>query len=487
MATCSKHYPTHYPRPHCVEQYPLDWWKAVVEGLRYIVEQIPAEFVEGLGLSGHMTALVYVDQNLEPLRPSMMIADTRSIRETEWLRQNERERCRKKTGNDPIEAFSVSKLLWIKQHEPELIRNSRWILFAKDYIRAKLTGQIATDPTDAGNSLLTDIHTRQWDTEWVKSLGLPLEWLPPILEPDRIAGWVTEEAARETGLKHGTPVVVGGADMACSQIGSGALEPTTLQITLSTSGQVVFRLPSVLYEEIGRITHHMSAIKDSLYGMGTIFTGGLGAEWVYRMLFQDNPAADIDWDHFRQTFTRLDNDVTGHNGILFFPFLDGSGSPYFDPVDRGAFLGLTSAHTKLDMLRAVLEGISFHIRESVEIYRRHHPNVQRITVGAGGSGNDFWCQMLADVIGLPIERLVHKDASAVGAALLAAIGIGWFDNLEQASSQIVKTADKFLPRETHKSVYDDMYAQYLSLYPRMNSIFKQMKNEKERNDVWSSI
>ncbi|MFZ4451339.1 xylulokinase [Salibacterium aidingense] len=472
LARASRNYPTHYPEKGQVEQPPIQWWEAAAAIMKQLLEDEAPEQVACVCVTGHMSSLVFLDKALQPLRQSMMISDTRAAAITEKLRHDNGNEIISITGNAPIEAFSLPKILWLQEQEPEVLQKAEHILFPKDYIRAKLTGIMATDPTDAGNSLLMNRRTSNWDVEWLQRWNIGELPFPTMKEPTETAGVVTKEAAESTGLLPGTPVAVGAADIASSQIGSGAVEEGTIQLTLSSSAQIVVKLPEILPEAFGKITHHRSAIPHEWYGMGTIFSGGSGADWVFNTLYHKE-GEDLKAGGWREVEKKMASSAAIEESLLFLPHLTGSGSPHFNPSDQGAFVGLKAAHTKLDLLRAALEGISFHLYETIKLYEAWGLEKNRITIGAGGSRNNFWCQMLADIIGHPVERLTVKDASTFGAIIIGAVAAGWYNDLQTASQDLVHTEKTFYPDNNANTYYEKKFLRFKELHRILSSFFRE--------------
>jgi xylulokinase len=285
-----------------------------------------------------LSALTLVDGKGNPIYPSILISDTRSEKQTSYLRTKYINRFIETTGNEPIDAFTVSKLLWVWEEEPKILDQTAKFLFPKDFIRYKLTGIMGTDPTDAGNSLLYHPQEKDWNWNLIKEIGLPTRIFPEISETIAVFGHITNKIAQITGLKEGTPVITGAADMACSQIGTGAMEEGTLAITLSTSGQVVTPVVGSHESGVGKVTFHPGVLPDSMYAMGTVFTGGLGVEWGYKFLHDKKTMDDSDYQELRLLTKEIGNYPPGSNGLMFLPFLVGSGTPHFDPKDRAAWI-----------------------------------------------------------------------------------------------------------------------------------------------------
>ena len=475
-AVASAGHPLFSPKPSWVEQWPSDWWKAVIQAVRACLQQIDASRIVSVSLSGHMSALVLLDQARKPLYPSILIADTRSSKQTEYLRKYWHDHFTAATGNEPLDAFTVSKLLWVKEERPDLYQRAAMFVFPKDYIRYCLTGRLGSEPTDAGNSLLYDRKKGDWNWPLIENLDLRSDLFPELGHPTEVFGHITDEAAKQTGLVAGTPVIYGAADMACSQIGTGAVKTGTIAITLSTSGQVVTAVPEVHDKGIGRVTFHPGVLRGSLYAMGTIYTGGLGVDWAYRLLFNKRMMEKEDFVELEKLTSRMEGIEPGSGGLLFIPYLVGSGTPYFDPRDRASWLGLTLNQDKPLLLHSVLEGIAYNIRESMDVFREMKVEMNRVTIGGGGSKNKRWCQIIANVLGKKINVLANRDASALGAAVLAAVGAGEFSSIDAAVDTVVKIKEQIdVDGENHEK-YQFLYKMYRSVYHALNRYYSGIRS-----------
>lgn len=475
QASCSVTYGANSPRSGWVEQDPDVWWNAAAACIQDCLKTIDPGQIAAISFSGHMSAAILIDTDGAPVMPSIMIADTRSREQTDMLRSQFLDRFVDMTGNEPLDAFTVSKLLWIQSHCPEKLKRASTLLFPKDYIRFKLTGKLGTDPSDAGNSLLYHYTDGTWDKEIVHELGLNPDLLPEIFQSSDSFASVSREAAAQTGLLEGTLIITGAADMACSQLGTGAFRAGTLAVTLSTSAQVVLKVPAIAPELSGKITFHPSAVSGQLYAMGTVFTGGLGVEWGYKLLTGKSKLDADDFAAIGKWSERMKDISPGSDGLLFLPFLTGSASPYFDSLDRASWLGLSTGQSPELLLHSVMEGVAFNIRESMEWFERDGHAIDCIHLGGGGSKNDLWCQMISDVLGKDTRRLAERDASAIGAAILAGVGAGLFTSVEEAIEKTVRTEAAFSCRADRHERYSLLYEQYGKIYQALNEYYHAVR------------
>jgi len=477
--SASSHYGADSPRPGWVEQNPEVWWGGVIRAVKACLEQVPPGAIEAISFSGHMSAPVLIDGAGAPVLPSILIADIRSGEETRFLRERYMDRMLILSGNEPVDAFAAPKLLWVAKHRPEAMKSAATLLFPKDYIRYKLTGEAGTEPTDAGNSLLYDRRTGAWAADLIEELGLRESLFPPIFASGGLAGAVGGEAARLTGLTPGTPVYAGGADMACSQLGTGAVQEGTFAVTLSTSGQAVLRVNEIEAAGRGRVTFHPSAEPGGLYAMGTVFTGGLGMDWGYRTLTGKPRLDAADYEALNALSGEIERVPAGSGGLMFLPFLTGSGSPYFDSRDRASWLGLSTGQSDAAMLHSIMEGVAYNIRESMDVFAESGHAIRRVHLGGGGSRNPVWRQIIADVLGKDVALLENRDASAVGAAVLAGVGAGTYESAEAGAAVVVRTGKPLRFRPERHERYNRLYTQYRKVYLALNAFYR----EAEENEV----
>lgn len=407
--------------PGSLEQRPQDWWHAVCKAVRGCLDAAGGAQPVAVSFSGHMSAPVLLDARGAVLRPAILIADTRSDAQAKLLARTHGAYLRRLCGNPAINAFTAPKLLWCRAHEPALWREAETVLLPKDYIRYRMTGQLATDRTDAGNTLLFDPQTNEWDLELARQLDIPPSMLPPLRASDCVVGRVSGGAAAETGLQAGIPVITGAADMACSQLGTGATKPGIVALTLSTSIQIVQAADAPSDALYGKMTWHPSA-QGGLYAMASVFAGGLSLDWILQLLTGGGPLQAQEyaaWDARLQARRQS----AARDAPLFLPFLTGSGSPRFDPTEQALFSGLSMRTTAEDLVLAVLEGVAFHVRENLELLAAHFPQ-HVVHLAGGGCRMTVWRQIFADVLGRELHLLSNHDGSALGAAMLAARGVG---------------------------------------------------------------
>ena len=455
-------YPTSHPRPGWLEQDPEDWWHALARAVHTSLELAPEARVTGIGLSGHMSGLVLTRANATAVRQCLLLADPRGAAEMELLADDLRASLQARSGNVPGEVFTIAKLLWVRQNEPDNWADTVHVLFPKDFLRMRLTGEANTEPTDAGNSLLLTEDRKDWDTVLIERAGLPPDTFPPMLMPSSIAGELTTSAAEALGLPSGTPVVAGASDMACAALGCGAVTEDIVAVTIGTASPVLRPVAGIRDEAIGTVTFHPHAVPGAVYALGSVLSGGLALSWSSKVLAPERP--------LEQLLSDAASSPVGSRGTLFIPTLVGAGTPWWESRARGAWVGLNPQLDRGDLVRAVLEGVAFNIRDSVDLMDRYWGKAVEVRFGGGGSRSALWAQILADVLGRRVRPLHIPEASALGAAILAAAGIGWFDTTVRASRAMVRVSEAVTGDPERHETYERLYPIYRAAYEALRVV-----------------
>jgi xylulokinase len=463
----AERYPSHSTQPGWTEQDPESWLQAAVTAANHCMNQANCRDIEVISLSGHMSALVLVDQEGTPLFPCITLSDTRSSHQTARVRQQMEKKIFDLTGNPVIDAFLAPKLLWMKETHPELYDHAKHFLFPKDYLRYRLTGEFGTDRTDAGNTLFFNSIRNDWDWDIVDALGIRRSLLPRIFQPFEIAGKLTKVMANLLRLQEGIPIVAGAADMAASALGTGTLQSGDVALTIGTSATMLSIVPTIHPDGFNKVTFHPHALSNTMYALGSHFSGGLSLNW-----FSETFNKTIDYAFLHTLVKEAEHIPPGSNGVVFMPFLVGSGSPYFHAHMRGTFLGMSNSTDRGTLFRALLEGISFNLKETLTLLERMHQPPRHIRIGGGGTHLGIWPSMLANIFGYPIQQLKHSDASAIGAALLGGYGIGMFTDLQKASAQTAEIVQTIEPEPQLQADYQLMYAQYLNCYSTLEPLYQ---------------
>lgn len=473
FASKSAEYPMHQPHPGWAEQQPEDWWSATARCIRELVHatSIQIEQIRGIGLSGQMHGSVFLDQHLQVVRPALLWCDQRTEEECKDIQQiiGEAELARL-TGNQAITGFTAPKVLWVRKHEPEHYARIRHLILPKDYVRLQMTGQLAMDVADASGTLLLNVAERAWSEKVLEQLNIPHSWLPPLLESNDIAGHLTPHAAEQMGLVAGIPVVAGGGDQACGAVGVGVVEKGIASVALGTSG-VVFVHDDVYHADPqARLHTFCHGVSGKWHRMGVMLSAGGAFQWWKQQLGQwEQQQAEMQHrDAYELLTASAQTAPIGSEGLLFLPYLTGERTPYPDPKARGAFIGLNLRHTKAHMTRAVLEGITFGLRDSLELMKLSGVEVSELRVNGGGAKSAFWRQMIADIFGYPVVTVNSTDGPAYGAAVMAASAV-LNQDIPTLCKQWIQPVDRVEPRAKQQTIYEEYYAQYKSLYTTLKS------------------
>ncbi|MBE9475290.1 MAG: xylulokinase [Chloroflexi bacterium] len=454
------------PRPLWSEQDPRQWWKGIKESIRQVIAEvgISAESIAAIGLTGQMHGLVMLNNSGEVLRPAILWNDQRTGSQCDQIRTRiGLERLIQITGNDALTGFTAPKILWVQENEPDIYARTHHILLPKDYIRYQLTGEFAMDRAGGSGTILFDLKERTWSDELLTALDIPAEWLPPTFEGPQITGQVTAQAASETGLIAGTPVVGGAGDQAAQAVGVGAVEPGIIALTLGTSGVVFAPTESALIEPQGRLHAFCHAIPDRWHLMGVMLSAAGSLQW-----HRDTIAPDLSFDELVDEALEIS---PGSEGLLFLPYLTGERTPYPDPLARGAWIGLTIRHRRAHLTRAVLEGVAFGLKDSFRLIQEAGLGiVDQVRVSGGGAKSQLWKQILADVLDVDLVTVNTTEGAAFGAALLAGVGAGMFANVPEACENTIQFTGSTSPSSA-VSAYQDYYPQYRALYPALADQF----------------
>lgn len=466
------------PHPKWAEQDPGDWWNAFCSATNELLQKgINAEEIKAIGLSGQMHTSVFLDRNKNVIRPAILWCDVRTTRQCEII--NERvgfEVLREEASNPALEGFTAPKVLWLREHEPDNFRRLRHLLIAKDYIRYRLTGELATDVSDAAGTIMFNVGNREWSDKILAALEIDPEILPPAVGSHEISGAVTREASAATGLPEGTPVVGGGADNACAAVGTGIIQEGTVQSSIGSSGVVLAALATHRVDEKMRLHCMNHAAPGMWYLMGVMLTAGLSLKWFKQTLCQSEmeQAQHKGIDIYDLLSRTAESVPPGSEGLLFLPYLQGERTPHADADARGMFAGLSLRHAKAHMVRAVMEGVAFGLRDSLELVRELGVHVNEIVLVGGGAKSALWRQIQADVFGQVVCILNVKDAAPFGAALLAGVGAGVFDTCKEAVNKTVQKSDEIAPIPAHVELYERAYSLYRSLYPSNRDVFRHI-------------
>ncbi len=476
-ATASDEYEFFTPRPLWAEQNPSDWWRACVNGIRRVLEKIPAHEIAGIGLTGQMHGLVLLDADGNVLRPCIMWNDQRTAKQCAEIteRAGGAKNLLQLIGNPVLPGFTAPKILWVRENEPEVYARAAHVLLPKDYLRYKLTGAYATEPSDASGMALLDVAKRNWSDELLKAIDIPRAWLPDVFESPVVSAKISADAARETGLLEGTPVVGGGGDQAAQAVGTGIVQEGIVSATLGTSGVVFASSDSYRLEPNGLLHAFCHAVPNKWHLMGVMLSAAGSFRWFRDALgAEEKERAKIEKRDLYEILTseaaRAD---AGCEGLIFLPYLSGERTPYPDPHARGTFFGITLRHGKEHFVRAVLEGVAYGLRDSLELMRALGLNISQVRASGGGARSELWRQILADVFNSEIALVNITEGAAYGAALLAGVGAGVYTNVEDACAQTIRVTDS-VTQGKNVAVYQDYYQVYRGLYPALKDSFEKV-------------
>jgi len=457
------------PRPGWSEQDPSDWWSATVASIRALLDRsgFSSKSIVSLGLTGQMHGAIFLDARGEVIRPAILWNDARSATQcaeiTDLIGED---RLREITGNPALVGFQAPKILWLREHEPENFAKVRHILLPKDYIRYRLSNELATDTSDAAGTLLLDLAQRDWSGEILSKLSIPREWLPDVHEGPEITGRLSTEAAQLTGLSTRIPIVAGAGDNAAAAIGSGVVQEGTGLLSLGTSGVIFAPTDTLHIDPSGALHAFCHAVPGAYHLMGVTLSAGGSLRWARDILSSVRSELD-DYDTFIEPVTHI---PPGADGLFFLPYLAGERTPHMDPTACGAWIGLSLAHRQEHLVRAVLEGVAFALRDAWERITAlgAAPSVLRIV--GGGAKSAAWREIIAAVLDVPLQQLAVDEGAAFGAALLAGVGAGVFTDIDEATTQTVKLrGNREDPVPALVEQYEGIYHKYASLYPALKS------------------
>ena len=474
-ARAGREYSINIPQPGWAEQDPQMWWKATIQVIKEVIKEseVNPQLIRGIGLSGQMHGTVFLDKNLQPFRPAIIWADQRSSSQCEFIYQKiGKERLAELTGNPIATGFMCSTLLWIKENQPEICKKIYKVILAKDYIRYKLTGNLGVEVTDASSSLLLDIKRRCWSEELLNLLSLPLNILPgEVHESQEVAGCVLAEVAKNTGLLEGIPVVYGGGDQSMQAVGNGVIGPGILSSTIGTGGQLFITIDKFTYDPKLRVHVFCHAIPNSYHLQGAILSAGLSLKWL-----KDNILHTLD------SYAIFDEEVekvrAGSEGIIFLPYLLGERSPYMNPQARGVFFGLSLKHHRVHLIKAVMEGVVFALRDCLEVFEELGIKIEQIIASGGGAKSRAWRQMQADIFNKDISMTQSIEQAAMGAAILAGVGVGIYKNTGEGCKKAIKLKkEKVKPILKNVDIYNQQFKIYQSLYQDLKGDFKRLEGK----------
>ena len=478
-AATGDHEPMRMPKPGWAEQDPEDWWRATIQAVRAALENahLSGRDIAAVGLSGQMHGVVLLDQTKAVLRPSLIWCDQRSQAQCDWITARVgAQRLIQLVSNPALTGFSAPKLLWVREHEPQIYERAAHCLLPKDFVRLRLTGEFATDVSDASGTLLFDVTRRRWSQEMLSALEIDPTMLPRAYESPEITGQIGRETSLVTGLTTGTPVVAGAGDQAASAVGNGIVLPGLTSATLGTSGVIFAYTAAPKLDPQGRIHTFCHAVPGKWHVMGVTQGAGLSLRWFREHLGESETwyARQTGADPYDVIIKEAEKTPPGSDGLLFLPYLMGERTPHLDAQARGMWFGLTAAHNRGHLIRSILEGVAFSLRDSLEIFKELGIPVEQIRASGGGSRSVLWRQIQADIYGKELVTLQESEGSALGAALLAGVGGRVYSSVEESSVQAIHVREHVAPHSARSKIYDRQYQIYRTLYPAVRELAHQL-------------
>ncbi|MFM8727505.1 MAG: xylulokinase [Planctomycetaceae bacterium] len=477
LGSAMAEYPLSNPKPGWSEQSPADWWQAVVDSVRKVLRQAklkPAD-IGGIGLSGQMHGSVFLDRKHQVIRPALLWNDQRTVAECAEIesRAGGRAELIRMVANPALTGFTAPKILWLRNHEKRNFDRTVQVLLPKDYVRFCLTGEFATEVSDASGTLLLDVVHRCWSTELLQKLDLSSSLLPKVYESEDVTGVLTESAANQLGLRAGIPVVGGGGDQAASAIGNGIVGRGVVSATMGTSGVVFAHSDEVQVDPEGRLHTFCHAVRGKWHVMGCVLSAGGSLQWFRNHLCQDEVqrAKKQKIDPYELITGEAATAPAGSEGLFFLPYLTGERTPHADPHARGSWIGLSLRHSKSHLARAVMEGATYAMRDSLEIAKGMNIPVQEIRLSGGGARSPFWRQMQADIYGQQVVTINASEGPAYGVALLAAAGTGAYKSVEEACRATISVVTRTKPKAAALKTYNAAFPVYQQLYRSLKSDF----------------
>ncbi len=474
LAESSAEYPVHMPKPMWTEQDPEDWWTAVKKTVQGVLKssKVKKGDVKGIGLSGQMHGSVFLNKQGKVIRPALLWNDQRTSAECDEItkRAGGREALIEMVANPAMTGFTAPKLLWLRNKEPKNYDKISHLLLPKDEIRRRLTGEFATDASDASGMLLLDVRARNWSKQLIDKLEIDPSILPKVYESEQITGTLLPEVAEELGLSSSCKVVGGAGDCAAGAVGNGIVKQGILTASLGTSGVMFCHSDEPQFDRLGRVHTFCHAVHGKWHMMGVTLSAAGSLQW-----FVNQVCPELAKGRKADPYVTINNEAervpAGSEGLFFLPYLAGERTPHADSNARGCFIGLTNKHDRGHMARGVMEGVNYSLRESLEIFQDLHVPVKEIRLSGGGAKSPLWKQMLADTFGQKVCTINAEQGPAFGVALLAAVGDGAYKNIEEACKRTIQVVEKVSPRKGEKKVYDEAFPVYQSLYQSLKDSF----------------
>ena len=465
VKSVSKEYPISFPKPLWSEQNPEDWWKQSIVGLKELLDGIEKSDVKAISFSGQMHGMVTLDENDQTIRPAILWNDQRTEKECEYLNiEIGQDKVSNWTGNLALPGFTAPKVLWLKNNEPDNFLAAKKIMLPKDYIAYRMSGVFATDMSDASGTLYLDVKNRKWSLEMLDVLGITEKQLPKLYESYDVLGNIKNDLADELGLSNDVKIIIGGGDQAVAAVGGGVVAAGSCSLSLGTSG-VVFTSNEQFFVDENNSLHSFCHANGKYHLMGVTLAAAASLKWWVEAINKSE-----NYDEFLTEAKEANVD----DSLFYLPYLMGERTPHNDPNCRGTFIGLNMTHERKHMTRAVLEGVAFSLRDTFEIMKEMGIAINSISINGGGARSDLWCEIIADVLNVTVNKLNTNDGPAYGAAILATVGFGLFNSVEEACSKYIKITDSIVPNKDNIDTYNKKYDKFRKIYPATKDLFSQL-------------
>lgn len=476
LAEATVEYPLSTPRPGWSEQDPADWWRGTAQAIRDVLERgkVEASDIAGVALSGQMHGATFLDASGRVLRPAILWNDQRSGTQCDAITERVGlENLVRWVANPALAGFTAPKIVWVREHEPDVYERTAMVLLPKDYVNYLLTGEAATEVSDASGTLLFDVSRRRWSDDMLYALDIPASFLPAVHDSTDVVGKVTAQAAAETGLKSGTPIVAGGADNACAAVGMGVVRPGQVLTSVGTSGTVVAPSLEPRLDPQARLHTFCHAVPDTWYLMGVVLSAGGSLRWFRDVIAEEERrrAREEARDPYDLILEEAASVPPGSEGLVFLPYLTGERTPHGDPHARGVFFGLSLRHTRAHLARSVIEGVTYALADSTALMRAVGIEIGTVRATGGGARSALWRQMQADVLNARVVTAWSDAGPAFGAAVIAGAGVGAFESIPRAVDRLVALRDEIEPNRVTAELYRRFHELYDGLYPSLRGHF----------------
>lgn len=460
----TKEYPLYFPKPGWSEQKPEDWWEQFVLGMKELLADVDHSKVDGISFGGQMHGLVLLDENDAVLRPAILWNDGRTQEECDYLNITiGREKISSYTANMALTGFTAPKILWVKKHEPEIFAKIAKIMLPKDYLAYRLSGVHCTDVSDASGMLLFDVKNKCWSKEMIEIVGIKEEQLAKVFESYEVVGTLTPAAAAELGLPQGVRVIAGAGDNAAGAVGTGTLAHGMCSVSLGTSGTVFIATDQFAVDDANAM-HSFAHANGKYHFLGCMLSAASANKW-----WMDEIIGTKDYPKEQEGITAL-----GDNQVFFLPYLMGERTPHNNPNARGTFVGMTMDTARADMTQAVLEGVTFALRDALEIARSFGVKIERVRLNGGGAKSPLWCKIVANIMDVKVDKINSAEGPGFGAAILAAVGCGKYASVEEAADKLIKVVETTEQDAAIVAKYEEKYQTFRKIYPALKPVYDEI-------------